>query len=53
MKKKTKDIIITFKNESYYIHPNLPNHKTYTDNINKIPAKKGIDKSKYILIKKG
>ena len=38
---------------SYYIHPNLPNHKIYTDSINKIPARKNIDKSKYILINKG
>ena len=37
---------------SYYIHPNLPNHKIYTDNINKIPSIKNIDKSKYILINK-
>ena len=38
---------------SYYINPNLPNHKIYTDSINKIPARKNIDKSKYILINKG
>ena len=36
---------------SYYIHPDLPNTEVYTNDISKIPAKKGIDKSKYILIK--
>ena len=34
----------------YYIHPNLKGLKVYTDDISKIPAKKGIDKSKYILV---
>lgn len=57
--KKTKETemkIITktqINKMSYYIHPNLPNHKIYTDSINKIPARKNIDKSKYILINKG
>ncbi len=38
---------------SYYIHPDLKGLKVYTNDISKIPAKKGIDKSKYILVEKG
>lgn len=37
-------------NMSYYIHPDLPNTEVYANDISKIPAKKGIDKSKYILV---
>ena len=37
-------------NMSYYIHPDLPNVEVYANDISKIPAKKGIDKSKYILV---
>jgi hypothetical protein len=37
-------------NMSYYIHPDLPNTEVYVNDISKIPAKKGIDKSKYILV---
>lgn len=37
---------------SYYVHPDLPNVKIYAKNTDEIPAYKGVDKSKYILINK-
>ena len=41
-----------FDKKPYYIHPDLKGLKVYTNDIKKIPAKKGIDKSKYILVNK-
>jgi len=49
MKIITKEML---NEKSYYIHPDLKGLKVYTSDISKIPAKKGIDKSKYILINK-
>ena len=37
---------------SYWIHPDLPNYKIYAKSVDYIPAKKGIDKSKYILCRR-
>ena len=37
-------------NGDYFIHPNLPNHRTYTDSVDKIPARKGINKDWYIKV---
>ena len=53
-KKKTYKTIDKkqLNNMSYYIHPDLPNTEVYANDISKIPAKKGIDKSKYILVNK-
>jgi len=36
----------------YYIHPDLKGLKVYISDISKISAKKGIDKSKYVLVNK-
>tara|TARA_R110002073_G_scaffold302347_2_gene469985 strand:- start:966 stop:1115 length:150 start_codon:yes stop_codon:yes gene_type:complete len=49
MKTITKEML---NEKSYYIHPDLKGYKVYASNISKISAKKGIDKSKYILINK-
>ena len=37
---------------SYWIHPDLPDVHTYAESVDYIPAKKGIDKSKYILCRR-
>ena len=48
---KMKEIKLeSIEKKSYYIHPDLPNHKIYTDNINKIPSRKNIDKNLYIKV---
>lgn len=49
MKIITKEM---FNKKPYYIHPDLKGVKVYAKDISKIPAKKGIDKSKYILVNK-
>ena len=49
MKTITKEML---NNKSYWVHPNLKGLKVYAKDISKIPAKKGIDKNKYILINK-
>ena len=38
--------------KSYYIHPDMKGLKVYASDVSKIPAKYGIDKSKYILVNK-
>lgn len=32
---------------NYWIHPDLPGEHTYASSVKYIPAKRGIDKSKY------
>jgi len=34
---------------NYWIHPDLPGEHAYASSVKYIPAKKGIDKSKYFI----